>query len=203
MEHQQELLIEGKKDWKEIAEIILTEFYKSVDKEAPEWIKYFVQETQLEDSKEDIELLFRSFLINKINETYNKYHRNIERVELSDDIPFDSRLAFCLYNNLIPFLNPIKVKNGTNLIAITSDIINELKQKIPEISSLPEVSSIIEGFEYGQRKIGGRNTKTAYGTINQLLDFLGLGLEKMNNSFLYNQGNQVTGYLYYVSIFFY
>ena len=42
MEHQQELLIDGKKDWKEIAEIVLTEFYKSVEKEPPEWIKYFV-----------------------------------------------------------------------------------------------------------------------------------------------------------------
>ena len=182
MEHQQELLIESKKDWKEIAEIVLTEFYKSIRKEAPEWIKNFVQETQLEDSKEDADLLFRSFLINKVNETYNKFHRNIESVELKEDIPFESRLAFCLYNNLIPFLNPIKVKDGTNLIAITSDLINELKQKIPEISSLPEISSIIEGFEYGQKRIGGKNAKTVYGTVNQLLDFLGLRLrlEKEN-----------------------
>ena len=82
-----------------------------------------------------------------------------------------------MYNNLISFLNPIKVKDGTNLIAITSDLISELKQKIPEISSLPEIANIIEGFEYGQRKIGGKNAKTAYGTINQLLDFLGLGLK--------------------------
>ena len=66
------------KDWKEIAETILTEFYKSVGKEAPEWIKYFVEESQLEDSKEDIDLLFRNFLIKKVNETHNKFHRNIE-----------------------------------------------------------------------------------------------------------------------------
>ena len=31
------------------------------------------------DSKEDIDLLFRSFLIDKVNETYNKYYRNIEK----------------------------------------------------------------------------------------------------------------------------
>ena len=35
MEHQQELLLDGKKDWKEIAEIILTELYKSVERESP------------------------------------------------------------------------------------------------------------------------------------------------------------------------
>ena len=153
----------------------LTEFYKSVDKEPPEWIKHFVQESQLEDSKEDIDLLFRSFLINKVNETYNKFHRNIENAESTDDIPFESRFAFCLYNNLIPFLNQIKVKDGTNLIAITSDLISELKQKISQISSLNEIANIIEGFEYGQKRIGERNVKTAYGTKIQLLDFLGLG----------------------------
>ena len=35
-----------KKIGKEIAEIILTEMYKSAVREPPEWIKYFVQETQ-------------------------------------------------------------------------------------------------------------------------------------------------------------
>ena len=78
----------------------------------------------------------------------------LKKDELSDDIPFKSRLGFCLKNNLIPFLNLIKAKDGTNFIAITSDIINELKQKISEISSLHEISSIIKGFEYGQKRIG-------------------------------------------------
>ncbi|HET6715860.1 MAG TPA: hypothetical protein VFG90_01930, partial [Nitrososphaeraceae archaeon] len=105
MEHQQELLVEGKKGWKEIAEIILTEFYKSVGREAPEWIKWFVQETQLEDSKENIDLLFRSFLMIKINETYNKFHGNIQNLKANtDDVQFDFRLEFCLNKNLIPFL---------------------------------------------------------------------------------------------------
>jgi hypothetical protein len=171
----QELLIEGKKDWKEIAEIVLTEFYKAVGREAPEWIKWFVQETQLEDSKEDVDLLFRSFLINKINETYNKFHGNIQNLKANiDDVSFEFRLDFCLDRNLIPFLNPINnTKDGTD-IAITSDILSELKQKIPEISNLPEIASIIEGFEYGQRKIGDRPLRTAFGTKKQLLGFLGI-----------------------------
>ena len=78
MEHQ-ELLLDGKKDWKEIAEIILTEMYKSIERETPEWIKYFVKENQMAESKEDIDLLFRSFLMEKVNETYNKYYRSIEK----------------------------------------------------------------------------------------------------------------------------
>ena len=80
MEHQ-ELLLDGKKDWKEIAEIILTEMFKSSTKESPEWIKYFVKENQMAESKEDIELLFRNFLIEKVNETYNKYQRSIEKIK--------------------------------------------------------------------------------------------------------------------------
>ena len=173
MEHQQELLLDGKKDWKEVAEIILTEMYKSIQKEPPEWIKYFVKESQLEDSKEDIDLLFRSFLINKVNETYNKYYRNVDKDNIVSNLPFSSRLNFCLENNLIPFLNLITT-DGTTLIAITSDLVSELKQKISQISSLNEVSSIVDGFKYGQKRIGRKNTKTAYGTKNDLLNFLGM-----------------------------
>lgn len=175
LENQQELIIKEYKDWKIIAETILTEFYKSVGKEAPEWIKFFVEEKQLEDSKEDIDLLFRSFLINKVNEIHNKFYRNVSRdAVVSVDIPFDSRLEFCLNNKLIPFLNLTKAKDGTNCIAITTDLIHELKQKTSEISSLPEIASIIEGFEYGQKRIGVKVLRTAYGTKKNLLDFLGM-----------------------------
>ena len=112
-----------------------------------------------------------------VNETHNKFHRNIEKDELSDDIPFKTRLRFCLKNDLIPFLNLIKAKDETELIIITSDIINELKQKVPEISSLNEVSSIIKGFTYGQKRIGVKILRTAYGTEENLLDFLAMELQ--------------------------
>lgn len=173
MEHQQEVLLDDKKDWKEIAEIVLTELYKSIEREDPEWIKYFVKESQLKDSKEDIDLLFRSFLINNVNETHNKYYRNIEKDNIVANLPFSNRLNFCLENNLIPLLNLITI-DKTSMIAITSDLIHELKQKISQISSLNEVAAIIEGFEYGQKRIGRKNAKTAYGTKKDLLNFLGM-----------------------------
>ena len=59
-----------------------------------------------------------------------------------------------------------------NMIVITSDLIHELKKKIPQISSLNEIAAIIEGFEYGQKRINGKNIRIAYGTKKQLLDFL-------------------------------
>ena len=60
------------------------------------------------------------------------------------------------------------------MIAITSDLVHELKKKIPQISSLSEVEAIIDGFEYGQKRIGEKNIRVAYGTKKQLLDFLGV-----------------------------
>jgi hypothetical protein len=176
MKHQHELLLDGKKDWKEIAEIILTEMYKTVQREPPEWIKYFVRESQMAESKEDIDLLFRNFLIDKVNETYNKFQRSIEKDNDIPNLPFSSRLNFCLDNKLIPFLNSVntnnKDSNKETLILITSDLVHELKKKISQISSLNEVAAIIEGFEYGQKRVNGKNNRTVYGTKKQLLDFL-------------------------------
>ena len=60
------------------------------------------------------------------------------------------------------------------MIAITSDLVHELKKKIPQISSLSEVAAIIDGFEYGQKKLAGRNVRAAYGSKKQFLDFLGM-----------------------------
>lgn len=182
MEHQ-DLLINGKKDWKEIAEIILSEMYKSIDGKlpSPEWIQYFVKKNPLEDSKEDTDLLFRSFLINKINDTYYKYYRSIEKNNEVPNQSFSNRLNFCLDNKLIPFLNSDNGiahndddKQNLTLIMITSDLIHELKNKILQISSLNEVVSIIDGFEYGQKRVGGKNVRAAYGTKVQFLNFLGM-----------------------------
>ncbi|HET9806812.1 MAG TPA: hypothetical protein VFP49_07875 [Nitrososphaeraceae archaeon] len=177
----QEILIDGKNDWKEIAEHILEQMFKLAGKEhPPEWIKYFVEEHQLKESKEDVELLFRNYLINKINETYNKYYRNIEKINSDSNaevpnLPFSNRLNFCLDHNLIPFLNPVTIKDGTSIIIITSDLIYDIKKKISSISSLNEVSEIIDGFEYGQKKLTNRrNVRAAYGSKKQFLDFLGL-----------------------------
>ena len=175
----QEILIDGKKNWKEIAEHILEQMFKLAGKNSPEWIKYFVEEHQLKESKEDVELLFRGYLVNKINDTYNRYYRNIEKINSDSNaevpnLPFSSRLNFCLEHNLIPFLNPVTIKDEKSMIVITSDLIYDIKNKIPSISSLNEVSQIIDGFEYGQKKLAGRNVRAAYGTKEQLLDFLGL-----------------------------
>jgi hypothetical protein len=63
--------------------------YNEGGKDPPEWINYLVQETQLEDSKEESDLILRGLLINNVNEAYNKNHRSIDyatRMEMSNRI---------------------------------------------------------------------------------------------------------------------
>ena len=174
LEHQ-DLLINSndKKDWDEIAKLVLYEMYKIVEREPPEWIEYKIDnEIQFQENKEEIDLILRSFLINQINETYIRYYKSIDPSLSIDGInqPFDNRLNFCLKNNLLPFIN----KNSIDEIIITSDLIQELKnRRIHGISSLQEVANIIDGFEYGQKKLGGkRNVRAGYGSRIQFSNFL-------------------------------
>jgi hypothetical protein len=161
LDNQKELLLDDKGiDWKAIASTIISNIYRAAGRDPPEWIDYFVEETQLSDSKEDVELVLRAFFLNKVNETYNRHYKAISNIDSQytevPNLPFSHRLNFCLKHNLIPFLN--KTKDAREII-ITSDIMHELKQfKIDySVSSLAEISRIISGFEYGQKKLGGRN----------------------------------------------
>ncbi|HET6716033.1 MAG TPA: hypothetical protein VFG90_02800 [Nitrososphaeraceae archaeon] len=152
--------------------LVLYEMYKIAEREPPEWIEYKIDsEIQFQENKEEIDLILRSFLMNKINETYIRYHKSIDPSSSIDGInqPFDFRLNFCLENNLIPFLNP----NSNGDIIITLDLIQELKNhRIYGISSLQEVSNIINGFEYGQKKLVGRNVRAAFGSRIKFSEFL-------------------------------
>jgi hypothetical protein len=182
MENQHILIGNNSVDWKEVGQTILTEFYKAAGREAPEWIQFFVERIQLEDSKTDTGLLLRSFLIDRINDAYSRHYRSTEKIIIDssesnaerDKISFSKKLTFCLDNGIIPFLRRIDT-GWISTIVFTSDLINELKQKIPDIASLSGVASYIDGFEYGQQRITKKQVlRVAYGTEKDLLEFLGL-----------------------------
>jgi hypothetical protein len=159
LDNQQKIILDAKVlDWKLIAREILIEFYKTAGKSEPEWIDYFVQETQLVDIKEEADLNLRNFFMNIVNEQYNKYHRNIDSTSSTSkkeeeaaevpNLPSSYRLNFCLQHRLIPFLNPA-IKETE--IVITSDLMTELRRLRLDccISSVAEVATMIPGFEYG------------------------------------------------------
>ena len=178
LDNQRQIILDSKVvDWKLVSREILVEIYKAAGKSQPEWIDYFVQETQLIDSKEETDLILRSFFINIVNELYNKHHRSIdytskiaEATEVPN-LPFSHRLNFCLQHRLIPFLNPA-IKETE--IVITSDLMQELRRLKLDccISSVAEIARIIPGFEYGQKKLGRRNVRAAYGNKLKLIEFL-------------------------------
>lgn len=163
----------NRKDWDEIAKLVLYEMYKIVERKPSGWIEYKIDsEIQFQENKEELDLILRSFLINKINEMYIRYNRSIDPSSSLDGInqPFDFRLNFCVAHNLIPFINT----NSNGEIIITSGLIQELKNhRIYGISSLQEISNIIDGFEYGQKKLGkNRNLRVAYGSRIQFSEFM-------------------------------
>ena len=170
--NNQNLILQDKKNWKELSILILSQMYKEIEKEIPQWVNNIIEnEAQLEDSKNDLDLILRGFLIHKINDLYSKYHKSIDpdSCVYGTNQSFEFRLNFCLDNHLVPFLSI----NKNNEIIITSDLIQELKvNRINIISSLQEVSVMIEGFEYGQKKIGKKNVKAAYGNKREFLEFL-------------------------------
>jgi hypothetical protein len=178
LDNQHKIILNAKVvDWKLIAHEILVELYKIAGKCQPEWIDYFVQETQLVDVKEEADLILRGFFINIVNEQYNKHYRSIDSFCNSEEdakvpnLPFSHRLNFCLQHRLIPFLNPA-VKEME--IVITSDFMQELRRHRLDwcISSVAELARMIPGFEYGQKKLGGRNVRAAYGSKLKFIEFL-------------------------------
>ncbi|HSF50246.1 MAG TPA: hypothetical protein VLA74_05735 [Nitrososphaeraceae archaeon] len=63
LEHQDLLLdSNNKKDWDEIAKLVLYEMYKIVEREPPEWIEYKIDnEIQFQENKEEIDLVLKFF----------------------------------------------------------------------------------------------------------------------------------------------
>jgi hypothetical protein len=160
-------------NWKETATVIISEFYKTAGLGIPNWINYFVEEEYgiIEDSIDDSRLSVRAFLINLINDTYNRYAKNF-----NDGITRNTlhmRFNFCCDNGLLP---SISVTNKGSTVVIFGDIMKELRNirsgiDCGEMASLPELANTI-GLEYGQKWLNGKNTKVAYGAIAKFVSFL-------------------------------
>ena len=57
----QDILVNSKSNWIDIATHILVEFFKAAGKEIPDWIDYFVQETQYKTQRSSRNRLFADF----------------------------------------------------------------------------------------------------------------------------------------------
>jgi hypothetical protein len=160
-------------DWEDIAKIVLTELFKSAQKEVPEWINYFVQETQVQDIAAEQEQIIRSFLAKTINETYSKHYRNLTALEqLKEDQTlnnnkFEDRLIFCCDKELIPFLR----KKDRNIL-IMQNIVKEMTdQRINNIVTLAELARMLQ-CEVKPTKVGDKTYRLIVIPIQKLMNFV-------------------------------
>jgi hypothetical protein len=148
-----------KKNWKEMGVEILSKFYADIGFEIPKWIYAFVEQTQITDTIEENFLTVRGFLVNLINDKYNRYIRN-----LGDDKGFETdlltKLDFCCKFQLLPFVH---YNNNSDIYSITSDIMvelrnNKLNNMVPSLKGLADSLK----FQYGTQRISNIPMKVAY-----------------------------------------
>ena len=165
---------------------LLTEFYKSVGKDKPEWLdRVFEQRSIVEENTEWAYFEVRGFLMDHITEAYSRHIRTLyKEQDPGIVIDFSTRLDFCIKNKLLPFLHSHTRKDNTEEIVITHDILKELTKKLDHIegiTTLEDLGKEIPGFEYCQRKLGpdNKNTKVLAGKHEDFVKFLEGNSEKM------------------------
>jgi hypothetical protein len=172
LDHQEILVNNGSRcDWKDIAKRILVEFFKAVGKEVPDWIEYFVHETQVQDAVLEQEQIVRGFFIKTINDAFTRSYRALipkeDIEELLNENTIDKRLDFCCEKKLIPSL--IK-KDGH--ILIFHNIIHELKlHRITTIMQLTQLARMFQS-EIKPIKLNGTTHRLISIPVAKFIEFI-------------------------------
>ena len=168
-----------KNRWDVAGKIILTEFYKSVGREPPDWFDLLEKENVIEQSKDETYFGLRGFLEQAIVEGYRRDFRiDPEGIKVT----FETRLSHCLEYRSVPYLlsRTPKSDGGQKEVVITRNIIPELlRHKVPNISTLPALSSRdtwIQGT--CTMKINGQPKKVVSGRYDDIVTFLNCTVEE-------------------------
>jgi Bifunctional DNA primase/polymerase, N-terminal len=162
------------KQWEDIAKTVLMELYKAAGAEhSPYWLNYLVEQNPVEESNEETHFELRAFFMDVITNTYSRHIKTLTSSQDAIlDLTFASRLDFCLNNELVPFLHQHVNRKSQQEIAITADVFSELKKrKIENITHLRDLGNEL-GFEYCQRRIGGKQTKVVCGERRKFIEIL-------------------------------
>ena len=167
----QEILVNGKSNWIDIAKCILGELFEAAGKNTPDWIEYFVRETQVQDAAFEQEQIVRGFFIRTINETFSRNYRTLTPRDYADESinknTIDRRLDFCCEKELIPFL---RRKDGR--IFIFHDIIHELRtHRINSIIHLTQLARMFQS-ELKPIKLDGKLQRLISIPVDKFMDFI-------------------------------
>jgi hypothetical protein len=168
---KQEILVNGKSNWIDIAKLILVEFFKAAGMDILDWIDYFVQETQVRDAALEQEQIVRGFFVKAINEAFSRNYRVLTPREDVDEVitkqTIDNRLNFCCKKDLIPFL-----KRKDDRILIFHDIMHELKNhRINSIIHLTQLARMFQS-EVNSVKLNGTSYRLISIPIAKFLEFI-------------------------------
>jgi hypothetical protein len=189
LSHQELLIGEHLRDWREIALEILQAFYREAGKENVEhqWIYRNLPDYDevIEENVEEVKLSVRGFILNNIHQAYRAHGppRKMDHGELIGSMPtLEEKLNFVLDHNLLSFLHWSKSQTHQDRINVTSDVRQEAKrQRIePFPSSLEDVAYMM-GLEYGWDGSGKKRSRVAFGPRQTLIDFLNIEDAKNDN----------------------
>jgi hypothetical protein len=152
---------------------LLEEAYKAAGLNPPEWLYL---EAGVEDVGEVYESIIeqvRAHILKRVNEEYSRYVGRVD-VETSEgidrryrwQIPLEERLKIVLEYQLIPWL----LDRGEEVI-ITGGLVEELEEVVGDLGGLRGLAELL-GWDYKDRKIGGRTVKVAVTTLKDLARFL-------------------------------
>jgi hypothetical protein len=173
---KQELITNSSNDWQTIAKIILGEFHKAADLALPGWMDMFCVGNQIEDVEVEQEQIIRNFFQKRINDIFSRNYKLLASFEdqktettiYKYKLP-QSRLDFCLDNQLIPFM---RRKSTTNEIFITRDILQEFRNNgIDFIQTFTDLGRLLKA-EIKPAKVGGEQARPLIIRIEKLMEFI-------------------------------
>ena len=181
-----------KRDWVELGNYFIIKAYEFVGKKPPKWLLQYESLNQEEEDKDYQEIEeIRSFLLNLINEKYNrKIQLKVYEEEwnhlysekkldefysngLAESIDFKDRVFSVINQHLIPFMSLNKKQNQVIYVNFNTLLVKELFDNL-EITSASNLRSISEllGWEYGQTSVNGNKGMRMYVEFDQFLGFL-------------------------------
>jgi hypothetical protein len=187
IEHPEIILRYSSYSWNERATTILKEFYKSVDREPPEWVNLVAEQTLVQEVGEERQFELRGFFQQQILEAYRRdIYANPDPNTMIEDsygkpirsmtpVSFSQKIDYCLNNKSIPFLRLCKRNLSQEAeVAITSNICSELKKYDRSTSGITmnTLASRIPDFKYEKRSIGDHSFRVICGLKSKFSEFL-------------------------------
>jgi len=169
--------------WLQVAESLLKEAYRWAGLDAPEWLNLNYRSEGVTSVYEDVREKVRVFLVERINDEYNKAVGRVIVVESEGggarekeywryELPLEERIKLALKQMLIPWL----ILRGEK-VYITTGILDELRRAVGDVvGNLRNLAELL-GWEYDDKhsiRMGKivKNLSVIIVPLEEFIDFL-------------------------------